>query len=160
MFKVGEYVVYKKDVCMVSAINKDYLRGQDYYSLISTFDKSLTIQIPVDNKLIKPLLTKEEAQRIISDIPSIEVIPTDDKFIENDYKLALKSGSYLNLIKVIKTTYLKNKKRADDNKKMGEKDNNYFHQAERQLYREFSLALGVSYEEIKKIIIEALNKKK
>lgn len=159
MFKVGEYVVYKKDVCKVIAINKNYLRGQDYYSLVSTFDKSLTIQVPIDNKLIKSLITKDDAKKIISQIPDIKVIETDNKFIENDYKQAIKSGNYQDLIKVIKTTYLKNKERQDNNKKMGEKDNNYFQQAERQVYREFSLALGITYEEVKRVIIEALNKK-
>ena len=58
------------------------------------------------------------------------------------------------LIKIIKTAYLRNKDRIDNNKKIGEKDNNYFNLAERYLYTEFSIVLNKNFEDTKDYVIE------
>lgn len=74
--------------------------------------------------------------------------------IEAEYKNLLSSGSHEDLIKIIKTTYLRNKKRLDNKKKIGDKDNYYFKKAERYLYNEFSISLNMSFENTKDYITE------
>lgn len=152
MFKKGEYLVYKRDVCKVVEIKEKYINNIDYYILTPLEDESLKIQIPVDNKLIRNLLLKEEVERIIKEIPNIEIIQCNDKMIENEYKKLLYSESHEDLIKIIKTTYLRNKERTDNNKKVGEKDQYYFEKAERILYNEFSIVLNIKFEEVRDYI--------
>lgn len=158
MFKLNEYVVYKKDVCIVKEIKKNYFHNKDYYILEPINDKTLKINIPTDNKDLRNLITKEELTKIINKIPKVNIITTDDKLIEMEYKELLKSNNLLDLVKIIKTSYLRNKKRLDNNKKVGEKDQNYFELAEKYLYTEFSIVLNLTYNDTKKYIIDEIAK--
>jgi len=45
MYKLGDLIIYKKDVCEVSEIKEKYLHDIDYYVLTPIADKSLKIQI-------------------------------------------------------------------------------------------------------------------
>lgn len=158
MYKSGELLVYKKDVCVVSEIKEKYMRNMDYYILTPISDNSLKIQIPTNSSAIRSLITKEKLTEIIKSIPQIETIKSDSKILENDYKQLMQNGTHEDLIKIIKTTYLRNKKRIDNNKKTTDKDNYYFNQAELYLYNEFSVVLNLTYEETKEYIIKEVNK--
>lgn len=158
MFKVGDVIVYKKDVCKIVEIRPKFMKDLDYYVLEPIDDSSLKIQIPKNNTFIRKLISKEEIDNIISDIPKIPVITTDDKMIENEYKSLLQEGTHKDLIRIIKTTYLRNEERKNNNKKIGEKDNNYFKLAEKYLYNEFSIVLNKSIEDTKKFIIDKVEK--
>lgn len=152
MFKIGEYVVYKRDLCRIKDIKEKYHNNIDYYILESANDNSLTISIPSTTKDIRNLITKDKLEKLIQRIPQIPVVETDNRMIENIYKDLLNSNSYDDLIKIIKTAYLRNKLRVDNHKKVGEKDNYYFEKAEKILYSEFSIVLGMDYNEIKEYI--------
>ena len=160
MYKVGDYVVYKKDVCLIKEIKTNKLNNKEYYLLIPVSDDSLKIDVPVDNEQssIRNLTTKKEIKDLIKKIPSIEVINVNNKLLENEYKELLKEGSFESLIKIIKTTYLRNKERLDNNKKKGDKDDYYFNLAEKYLYTEFSVVLNMSFEETKDYVIEEVRK--
>lgn len=158
MYKLGDLLVYKKDVCEVVEIKPKYLRDMDYYILTPITDKTLKIQTPVNNKAIRNLITKDKVEEIIHCIPNIEIIQTDAKTIDYDYKQLMQSGTHEDLIKIIKTTYLRNKERIDNNKKTTDKDNYYFNQAELYLYNELSVVLGLTYDETKEYIIKEVEK--
>lgn len=154
MFKINEFVVYKRDVCRVKEIKQNYLNGIDYYVLTPIDDASLTIEIPMDNKLgfIRKIISKDDVERIISTIKDVDIIIVDnERAYEQIYKDLLK-GNHLDLIKIIKTTYLKNENRFLNNKKISEKDDIYFKKAEKILYNEFSIALNMSYNETKNYV--------
>lgn len=153
MYKIGDYVVYKRDVCIVRDI-KD-----NYYVLSLIDDDSLIINVPLDNKLgnIRDVISKKDALKIIDEIPSIEVISDVlDKKIEQEYKSLLNMG-HIGLIKIIKTTYLRNDNRIKNKKRVSERDNDYFCKAERLLYNELSIALNMSYDDVKKYIYDVVN---
>lgn len=156
MFKIGECVVYKRDLCRVKDIKEKYYQDIDYYVLESCNDSSLTISIPATTTLIRKLITKNEIDELIEHFPEIPVIETNNKMIENIYKELLNSDSYDDLIKIIKTTYLRNKTRIDNNKKVAEKDNYYFEKAEKLLYSEFGVVLGMNFQETKKYIVQKI----
>lgn len=158
MFKKGDLLVYKKDVCKVEEVKTKYIKDIDYYVLSPIVDKSLKIQIPTNSQAIRTLISKERIEDIIRCIPTIEVIKSDTKTLENEYKQLMQKGTHEDLIKIIKTTYLRNKERLDNNKKTTDKDNYYFNQAELYLYNEFSVVLNLSYEQTKEYIINAVNK--
>ena len=157
MYKVKDLLVYKKDVCVVEEIKPKYLRDTDYYVLSPLTDKSLKLQVPTTSNAIRDLIKKEKIEEIIQSIPNIEVIKSDAKTLETDYKLLMQNGTHEDLIKIIKTTYLRNKERLDNNKKTADKDNYYFNQAELYLYNEFSVVLNLTYDETKQYIIDKLN---
>ena len=158
MYKIGDLLVYKKDVCVVEEIKQKYIKDLDYYILTPLIDKSLKIQIPTNSKTIRNLITKDKVKEIINYIPQIEIIKSESKILENEYKQLMQSGTHEDLIKIIKTTYLRNKERLDNNKKTTDKDNYYFNQAEAYLYNEFSVVLNLTYEKTKEYIISEVNK--
>lgn len=158
MYNKGDLLVYKKEVCEVDEVKTKYHKDMDYYILAPITDKSLKIQIPTNSNAIRNLITKERLEEIIKSIPSIEIIKTESKNLENNYKQLMQNGTHEDLIKIIKTTYLRNKERLDNNKKITDKDNYYFNQAENYLYNEFSKVLGLSYEETKQYIINEVTK--
>ena len=153
MFKINDYVVYKRSTCIISDDSKGY------FTLLPIDDKSLSIKVPKDNKnnLIRKVISELEAEKIISEILEIEPVKMDnEKFMEQEYKKLLATGSHKDLIKIIKTTYLRNADRLKNNKKSSEKDEIYFKEAERILYNEFSIALNMTNEEVKEHIISKL----
>ena len=158
--KIIIFKKYKKDVCKVKEIRKNKMNNSDYYILVPIEDKSLIIDVPVDNKFgyIKDIMTKEEANELINKIPSIELISvSNDKYIEKEYKNLIYSGTKEDLIKIIKTTYLRNDKRIKNNRKKSERDDKYFNLAEKYLYNELSISLNMSFDDTKKFIINKVS---
>mgnify|MGYP002576388919 FL=1 len=152
MFKINDYLVYRKEVCKVTEI-KEYKNDFLYYVITPINDTSLKIEVPTDSSVIRPLISKIEIQKIIEEIPNIKEIAENNRLLENKYRELLKSGTYNDLITIIKTTYLRNETRDKEKKKRSEKDTTYFNLAEKYLYTEFSVVLGKSYEDTKKYVI-------
>ena len=109
------------------------------------------------NPYIRDLISKEEVEKIIKEIPKIEVIQCDDKLLEAEYKTLLNSNVLENYVRIIKTTYLRNKEREANKKKISEKDNHYFELAEKYLYNEFSIVLNKTFEETKDYVIKRVS---
>lgn len=158
MYKEGDLLVYKKDVCEVIEVKTKYIKDIDYYILAPVFDKSLKIQIPVNSSSIRDLISRDKIDELIKKIPNISIIECDMKALDNEYKVLMQRGNWEDLIKIIKTSYLRNKERIDNNKKTTDKDNYYFNQAELYLYNEFSQVLNMSYDETKNYIINQVSK--
>lgn len=156
MYQINDYVIYRKDVCKIKDIKEK--NNVSYYVLIPIDDDSLKIEVPTNNNILKELMSKEEVNELIKKIPNISLIECNDKMIETEYKNLLSTGTKEDLIKIIKTTYLRNKERIDNKKKISDKDNNYFNKAEKILYNELSIVLGMTYEETKNYIIDKVSK--
>ena len=156
MYKKDDYVVYKRDVCKIREIKNNKLNGNDYYILVPIDDASLIIDVPTDNKMgyLRDIITKDRANELINNIPNINPIGNiEDKYLERKYKELLYNGTLEDLIRIIKTTYLRNDDRSKNHKKISEKDINYFNHAERYLYNELSISLNMSFDETKNYII-------
>ncbi len=159
MFKINEYVVYKRDVCKVTGIKHRDFNNKDYYILSPIEDDSLTIEVPTENinEHIRTLISSKEVEEIIQKIPSISILEDQGRMIENEYKKLLNSGEHLDLIKIIKTALFRNNERKEAGKRLTEKDSEYFKLAENMLYNEFALVLGMNYEETKKYVTEKVS---
>ncbi len=157
MFDIGDFVVYKKDVCKVVGIKEKYYKDMDYFSLEPVFDSTLKIDVPKNSKLLRSVLSKKEVEEIINKIPFINYIDMNDKMLENEYKKLLHDGGYDGLVKIIKTTYIRNNDRINSKRKISEKDETYFNLAEKYLYNEFAVSLGISPEEAKEYVINKVN---
>ena len=119
----------------------------------------MKISLPSSSDLIRTVIKPEDAVMMIENIRDIPILTaTNDKALENIYKKLIISDSCEDLISVIKTTYLRNKNRIDTGKKCGSVDSYYFEEAEKKLYAEFSVALGLSIEQVREYIINSINK--
>jgi len=154
MYKIGDFVVYKRDVCKVVDYKKKHIKDNDYYSLVPVFDDTLKIDVPINSNFIRGVMSKEDVENIINNIINVDIINISDKLLENEYKRLLHDGGYEGLIKIIKTTYLRNNDRINNKRKISEKDDNYFKLAEKYLYSEISVVLGISYDEAKNYVID------
>lgn len=160
MYKVGDYVVYKKDVVLIKEIKEKYYNDIDYFCLIPVLDESLKIVVPVTSNDIRNLMTKKDIETLIKKVDDIKPIDVEDRLLEQEYKKLINSSNHENLIKIIKTTYLRNKERLDNNKKIGDKDNMYFNQAEKYLYSEIAIVLNMTLDDAKEYVINKINSKK
>ncbi len=157
MYKVNDYVVYKKDVCKITDIKEK--KGELYYNLVPISDNSLKIDLPVNNEsvFIRNLISKKEVDNIIKQMPDIPILTSINNMLENNYKELLRDGSFQSLVKIIKTAYLRNKEREENNKKKSDRDMYYLGLAEKYLYTEFSIVLGLSLDETREYIISKIN---
>jgi CarD family transcriptional regulator len=159
MFEVGDIVVHKCDICKITYIVKDFREGEDYYTLAPLYDNSLIIHTPVSNKykLLRHIISGQDAEIIIQKIPNIKIIEADDdRALEGEYSKLINSGKHEDLVRIIKTTYLHKEEKENNGKKANEKDKKYFKQAEKLFYTELSIALGKTYQETKEYIANAL----
>lgn len=161
MFKINEIVVYRKDLYRVSEIEK--MDSNEYKYILVPYqndDGSLRIQVPASNKMgyLRKLSTEDEIQKMISRIPDISVLQGNIRWIENEYRSKMKHPSLDDLICIIKTSYLRNQDRLEQNKKASAIDSSYFVEAEKLLYQEIGAVLSLSEEEAKNYVISAIKK--
>lgn len=151
MVKINEYIVCHKQVCKVLDIVDNIL------ILEPVDDPTLKMRIPMDSPFLKPLITKQEIDYLLKKIPSIEVLD-DTKMMENLYKELLHRGTYEDLVKIIKTAYCRNERRKNNRKKISDRDNSYLLQAEKYLYTEIGVVLGLNFEQTKEYVINIVSK--
>lgn len=156
MKKVGEYVIYRKDVCKIKEIKENEFNHLMCYTLIPLKDETLKLTIPIESEHLRNLMSKEEMLEFIKTIKNIPVIDGFDKEIEKEYIRLLNTENQTDLVKIIKTTYERNQKRIEKNKKTSDKDNHYFEMAENYLYTEIATVLEIPYNEAKEFVIDSV----
>ena len=145
-----DYIVYRKETCKI--IGKE----DGYYKLVPVNDTSIKYKVPVDSNFLKKVITKEEIDRLLLEMPEINTIDLGEKQIEQEYKELMKSGTHE--VTIIKTSYLRNQIRILNNKRISEIDDEYFKRAEKYLYEEIGIVLNLSFENTKEYIINKLKK--
>jgi len=165
MYKIGDFIVYGSNgVCQIEKIGpmdspvipKDKL----YYTLHPHYVKGSTIFTPVDNQkvVMRPVLTKEAALELVNDIRNIDMLWIgDEKKREQQYKEAFRTCDCRELVKIIKTIYIRRQSRLAEGKKVTTQDEKYFRMAEDALYGELAISLGMSREETKQYVIERVS---
>ena len=168
MFEIGENIVYgTTGVCRVADVGTMNLSGASkdrlYYTLIPAGEKDGRIYTPVDNEkvVMRPVLTKEEAENLISEIAEIENIwVADEKRRELIYKEELHKCDCRAWVKIIKTLYLRKQSRLAAGKKVTAVDEKYLRIAETNLYGELALALGMKADEVEAYITRRVTEQK
>ena len=164
MFQKGERVVCgSKGVCVVEEITTLDIAGVDkkreYYILnlcICPPARYIFRWIRRKVPCVK-VLAHEEAENLIHRIPEIPMITiANDKLLEQEYKNCLKTSSCQDLIRIIKTIYLRKRAREEAGRKETAVDARYFRIAEDHLYGELAVALDMSRENVESYINTSL----
>lgn len=158
MFEKGSFVVNANNgICEISDIVTMNMSGaeKEYYVLIPIDEKTAKVYLPVDiaEKRIRPAMKKEEAWKFIKEIKAVDgILVENEKDREKIYKEAINSRDPKRLISIMKTLYIRRKKRFEDGKKSTAVDERYFKLAENHLHGELAFALGVQKSEVGQII--------
>lgn len=160
MFEKGQLIIYgNTGVCIVDGIGpletSSGMGDRVYYTLSPFYSKESRIYTPVDNQkiIMRPILTKQEAEDLIRKIPQIqELWIGDEKQREKDYKDALAKADCHEMIRVIKTIYPRRQKRLAAGKKVTASDERYFNMAEDFLYKELAISLNIDLGKVESYI--------
>lgn len=156
MYKINDYVIYKREVCVVKDLKK--INNQDYYTLENKEDTSLKISIPVsqETQLLRHLATFDEISNTLDHINDIPTLNINERNLEEQYKLLLQGTTIENLIKIIKTTYIRNEIRKNNHKHLSDTDTSYQELAEQFLFNEIAYAMNISYDAAKELVFNKL----
>ncbi len=161
MFQVGELILYgNTGVCRVEAIGQpgsaSYAdKNKDYYTLAPLHGDGV-IYVPVDTPVfMRPILSKEQALELIHCIPDIQAEPftcRDQRALNEHYRHFFDSHRCEDLIHLIKDVYIKGQNLAQQGKKVGSTDQQYFRRATDLLHGELAVALGIAMDEVEEFI--------
>lgn len=167
MYSVGDLIVYgNTGVCEVQKITARVCPGTDeermYYVLVPRFRKG-TIYAPVNNTSVfmRPVMSAKEVNGLIDQIPSVKVethhFQSNQQRMEY-YRELLHSHNSMDLIELIMSAYDKRLRLQESSRTIGEIDASCMKQAEEMLNGEFSVALGIPYEEVPDYIGDRVEK--
>ena len=155
MFEKGEYVVYgSKGVCRIQEISHVDIPGVDqkrlYYIMHPVQNSGQTLYLPTDSTkaVIRRVMTKEEANRLIHDIPSIKKLE-----VANDKQQGCSGRDW---ISILKTLNQRKEDRLAAGKKITALDERYLRVTEQELYGELSVVLGIEKENMHDYIQEQI----
>ncbi len=161
MYQKGDLIVYgSSGVCRVEDIGP--LKGaggvrekRDYYTLSPVFGSGV-IYIPADTGVfMRPVLTKEQVDELIDRIPALEEKECDLsnlRQLTEHYHAAFESHQCEDLLRLIKALYQRGQNTLKQGRRVGLTEMNYRKHAEELVHGEFSVALGIPYEEVPEYI--------
>lgn len=169
MYKVGDLIIYgSTGVCRIAditvldhmGINKDHL-----YYVLEPLYQNCTIFAPVNTTKIfmRPILTKDEAKKLIDTIPSIEVEVYHSSALNQltgHYKASLETHDCSDLLEMCMSIYAKKQLFEDQKRKFGAVDEKFMKHAEELLLGELSVALDIDKEQVSEYITEKINMKR
>ena len=137
-----------------------HLHLQLFYTMTPCYIRDSSLYTPVDNTrvVIRPVMTKDEAENFVDSIKDIDGLTIkEEKRRELEYKEAILSCDPEVLVGIIKTIYERMNARIAEGKKVTSSDSKYFHIAEESLYGELAISLGMEKEEVKGYIHERID---
>lgn len=164
MFQIGESVVYgTTGVCTISAIGPLSMHGVDrkreYYTLQPVYQEG-AVYVPAQGEMRKNMrypLSSQEAEQLLKRIPEIrpcEIEHFNYKQRTEAFSTALHQNECDSLVSIIKA--VEQKKRHFREKQQYNVDNNFMKRAMNLLCGELSFSLGISLEESRQRVEQAL----
>lgn len=164
MFQIGESVVYgTTGVCTISAIGPLTMHGVDrkreYYTLQPVYQEG-AVYVPAQGETRKQMrypLSSQEAEQLLERIPEIrpcEIEHFNYKQRTEAFSTALHQNECDSLVSIIKA--VEQKKRHVREKQQYNVDNNFMKRAMNLLCGELSFSLGISLEESRQRVEQAI----
>ncbi len=159
MFKIGDYVVHSgHGVCLIVDKIFDSNLHKDFYKL-QTIHNNMSIKMPCDkaNSLLRSILSKEDLAKIMNEaiLLSDEYIK-DNKERKNKFQTLIMSNDINDTILLLKSLYHLSDDKKKEKKTLGSFDTQFLQQAERKLFNEVAIAIGISSLEAKDYVYEHL----
>lgn len=156
MFKAGDTVLYgAHGVCRIESIEEKRFdrETKEYFILRPIFDTKAVIYVPTQNQALtakmKEVLSKEKIHEIIDAMPVQETNWIEDETERKlYYRDLLESADRAELARMIKTIYEYKQEQSARGKKLHLADERFFKDAEKLLYDEFALVLGIARTEV------------
>ena len=102
---------------------------------------------------MREILDRQSAEAIIDEIPDIEFLEVEsEKFREEQYKDIIRNNNVRDCISMIKTLFVKRKKRLEQGRKFTTVDEKYLREAEAIVCSEFSIALGKDADAVDQLL--------
>ena len=156
MYQIGDLIVYgNTGVCRVEAVETPRHRpgeAERQYYLLRPLYQDGTIRIPVDTKVfMRPVISREEAEKLIDAIPGMNAEVYHERNFTQlaaHYQEALGSHECSDLIELVMSIYAKKQDAESKKRKFGQVDARFMKRAESLLYGEFSVALGIPFDDV------------
>ena len=162
LYKKGDLVVYRREVCRVIRIAKSDFTKEKCYILVpyANMDGSVKMQVPVSNKAghLRDIINKEQIEDLIGLVKNSSALENKTANLKSQYSNLLNSDSLEDLVCIIKTSYKRNQDRIAQNKRTASVDDEYLRKAEQYLFNEIAASLSVSYEEAEAYFKEQVNR--
>lgn len=163
-FNINDYVFYSSGgICQISGICRKQFKGMsadmEYYVITSVGEPKETIYAPVDSDKIfmRPIMTHEEANKLIDMMPSIKEIDEENiKLLKEKYNEAMKTHEPAQWVKVSKTIY-RRANNPENKRRISETERSFGDTARKYLNVELALALGIEVGEVDGYIDRRLN---
>lgn len=162
MFAVGECVYYASEgVCRVADVCRAPLCGMPadrlYYVLHPFRNNGGVLYVPIDSEsvFLRRLLTTEEANRLLNEIPEMEAFEEPNaKALRLRYTEAMHTHAPSEWVRVIKTVRerVSRLRGSSRTQRISETERGFAEDAKRYLYTELSLALDVPVTEMEQYI--------
>ena len=158
--KIGTYVLYgKTGVCLVK--EQTTMAGGQYYILSPVSDHRSSVYVPCGNAELmarmRPLLTREEIDRLLSDVDAVRLAWIDDR---NEramlYRTITGNGDRKELVRLLACLMRKKQERIAIGKRLSSMDENFLQECVRLVQEEFSMVLGITPKEVGLYIQERL----
>lgn len=165
MFQANDYVMHNaRGVCRVESVTRLDFTGNDklYYKLIPLFEKDSTVYVPAvdasEGGSVRPVITREEALRLIRMIPEIEA-RTYANFKEQAQacREILYSGNQREWVSLMKGIFQNGLKRKESGKTLSAGEVESRKAAEAFLYGELSVALDIPLEQVEDYICQEID---
>ncbi len=164
MFEVGDYVINSGNgICKIEDQVHLDMEGIDenqwFFLVIPVEEQGARLYIPIEKiqEKTRMVMTEDEAFALMDSVTSIaELDIPNDRMREQIYKQAVLSNQPEQLIRVIKTIFVRRQQRAAEGKKNTVIDERYFKLAENNLYDELAFAIGKERSEIPDLISERI----
>ena len=156
MYRIGDMILYgNTGVCKVADIIERKSPGGEtgLYYMLKPVLGTCVIYSPVENTKVfmRPVITREEAERLIDRIPEIEPLQCDCASVReltDFYETRMKSYDCADLLALSMSIYEKKSRLIANKKKVGVIDERFLRRAEDMLYSEFSVALEIPVGEV------------
>ena len=153
MYQKGEFVFYAQaGVCRVADIGPldgvPDARAVPYYTLEVVGEQG-RVFVPVDTAAyLRPVLTYEETQALLREIPALSVDLSGQSLRqwEDRYRAMVKSHSCRELARLLKTVQRRQTVLERRGRRLGGMDERYRKRAQRLLFTELAVALGITPE--------------
>ncbi|MGN0594368.1 MAG: CarD family transcriptional regulator [Hominimerdicola sp.] len=162
MYSIGDVVAYgTTGVCRIDGECEQKAKDgvRKYLVLKPMHQANSTVYVPMDNEnlmaKLKKLLTREDIENIISAAADEEA-----EWISNDtervtrFREILNSGDRYQLMRMVRVLYKQQCKRFSSGKRLHASDETLFREAERILFDEFAVVLGIPTDKVMDFIAQ------